>query len=353
MNINRSVLIIQEILPSYRISVFDQIAQLSRGKVTIFADSGTADYGKFDLHNYRFKFVNANWKKYLKIFKCDFDFFHLWKKHDVIFHVADFKFLSLWFILFFSLFTSKKVFLHGQGGYKNSGLIINIVYFLITIMCDGYICYTEFSKNALKRKIPSFLHPKISVCDNTLDISTVDKIYLATSSKSFFYIGRLRPGCDIEILLQAAINAQVHIKIIGTGDEPYLTELKDKYSSVATFYGAIFDEAKQRDIAYGCIAGVYGGDAGLSVVHYMALALPVVVHNDIEKHMGPEPSYVKDNANGLLFERGNVESLTDKLLILVGNKDLRDHLAINAITTFNKLKTPSMAEKFVNIMELS
>jgi len=352
MKQGRSLLIIQEILPSYRVPVFDQVAWLSNGSVTVFSDTGTADYGNLDLKKYRFDFVKATWKKYFKIFKYDFSIFRLWKRHDVIFHVADFKFLTLWFVLFFSLFTSKKVFLHGQGGYKSKGIIINLVYTLITSMADGYICYTGFSKKALRLKTPKFLHSKITVCDNTLDIESVKGICQHETSKSFFYIGRIRTGCDIDVLLQAAQVAHVHVEVIGTGEENYLNDLKAKYALNATFHGAIFDEKEQRKIAETCIAGAYGGAAGLSVVHYMALGLPVIVHSDFEKHMGPEPSYVEDGVNGLLFERGSVQKLSEKLRFLTEDYELRSELAKNALTTFKELKTPSMAEKFIKIMGL-
>lgn len=345
------LLIIQEILPSYRVPVLEGIATITEGDVTVFTDYSSADFGTTDLNKNTFKHIKANWKKLFGIFKNDWKAFELRNTHDVVLHGADFKFFTLWAFLFLNMFSNKKLYLNGQGGYKKDGIIVDIVYTVALFLCDGYICYTEYSRKALKEKVPRFLHKKITVSDNTLFIKPNEKINSSVSN-TVFYIGRLREGCDIEILLEAAEIAGVHVNIIGAGDDEYLAELKSKYSHLATFFGAVFSEDKQRDIAKNCFCGAYGGDAGLSVVHYMSLGLPVIVHRDISSHMGPEPSYVLDGINGLFFERGNVNDLAKKLRLLVKDKQIRELLADGALRSFEKLRTPSMSDKFVKIMGL-
>jgi glycosyltransferase involved in cell wall biosynthesis len=101
------------------------------------------------------------------------------------------------------------------------------------------------------------------------------------------------------------------------------------------------------------MAGAYGGDVGLSVVHYMALGLPVMVYGEIGKHMGPETSYIVDGLNGLVFERSNVDSLSEKISQLVNNKELRCSLVNGALDTFKSLQEPTMGAKFVKIMRLA
>ncbi|MFT2090320.1 glycosyltransferase [Paraglaciecola sp. 2405UD69-4] len=349
----KEVLIVQRILPSYRVPVFGGISNLTDSNVTIFAEGASADYGDNEYQGVKFNFVKAKWKTYLSTFVFDKNILKYFKSNDIVFHVADFKFLSLWLILFLNIFSNKEIFLHGQGGYKRSGVLVRLIYSLGVYLSDGYICYTNYSKIELLKKIPRSQHYKVSVCENTLVIDPVSEVLANATEPSIFYIGRLRQGCDIGILLDAAISAGVHVKVIGLGDVDYMEELKRKYSDVATFYGPVFDEMKQRDIAKSCIAGAYGGDAGLSVVHYMALGLPVIVHSDIGHHMGPEPSYVQDGINGLLFERKSVESLTRKILLLVNDDKYRYKLALEALATFNNLSRPSMSEKFCKIMRLT
>ncbi len=348
----KNLLVVQEILPSYRLAVFNRLAQESNGDVSVLTGTSSADFGEVNDAGLNFHIIKASWVTILGLFRHDWRVVKLWRKHDVILHVADFKFLSLWLLLLMSLVSGKKIFLHGQGGYKKNGLRSRAVYFLALSLSDGYICYTNFSRYSLQKKLPKFLHKKLSVCDNTLDIKSVDCVNFDITSRSIFYIGRLREGSGLELLLEAAGLVDAHVEVIGSGNSEFLEMLKRKYSSFATFHGAVFDEDTQMKIASKCMLGAYGGDAGLSVVHYMALGLPVVVHGEINQHMGPEPSYVVNGINGLIFKRGSVESLAKNIASIIDDNKLRHKLAIGALDTFENLKSPSMGEKFAKIMGL-
>lgn len=347
-----NLLIVQPILTSYREPMLERLSALVGGELTVCANLPSSDFGSITPTQY--KFIKAEWRDFYMFRLMPFKIFtKCFKRADKIIHFADFKYLSFWLFLFACFFTNKKIWLHGQGGYKKNGLFHKIVYIMTVGLSDGYICYTEYSAKTLKRRLPKFLHKKISVCDNTLDIKPVNDVNTNYDDKAIFYIGRLREGCGIENLLKAAIKSNVKVKIIGTGKPEYLSALQSQFSEIATFYGAIFDEEKQMEIAKNCMAGAYGGDAGLSVVHYMALGLPIIVHGEIDKHMGPEPSYVSDGVNGLNFERGNIDSLVDKITALVNDKQLRNSLALGALNTFKNLQQPSMTEKLVKIMGLA
>lgn len=342
------MLIVQEILTQYRLPVFNEMAELSDEAVVVFSDHPDKSFGQLDSTSYKFKFVKATWKKFL-FFKFDFSIFKIIHLHKSILHVAEFKNLNLWFLLLVCLFTRKKIWLHGQGGYKNDSLASSLTYFTVLLFSNGYICYTEYSSAALRNKTPRFLHKKIFVVSNTLYIDPVIEVPKCTNEK-LFYIGRVRKGSGIEIMLDAADKCNTKVIVIGSIDNDYKNLLLSKYNS-AIFKGAIFEENKQREYAKGCIAGIYGGDAGLSVVHYMALGLPVIVHDNVSKHMGPEPSYVKHMVNGLLFQRDSVDQLVDVIITLKSDPLLRNKLAANALETFKSLSNPTMGYKFLNIME--
>ncbi len=265
----------------------------------------------------------------------------------LIVHFADFKYISLWCLILVCFFSNRKIFLHGQGGYKRKGLLHKITYNIILTLSDGYICYSEFSAFHLKSVAANFLHRKIYVVDNSLYLQS-KRIF---GGDDVLYIGRLRTGCGIELLLEAALTVDLNVRVIGGGDHGFISELKKKYSNLID-YGTVFDEAQQFEIANDCFVGAYGGDAGLSVVHYMSYGLPVVVHSNLYKHMGPEPSYIKNGENGLTFERGNVHSLANALLTLKNDKDLQQKLGLGALETFKQLNNPPMHEKFAKILGL-
>lgn len=349
----RKLLIIQPRLPSYRVTLFNELAELNHDNVTVFAGENTLDYGVNDESSFKFSYEQATWKRFLHLFSHDWATLKLWRAHDVTLHFADVRFFSLWLLSFLSLFSSKRFYMHGQGGYKSRGLLVNCIYTALVFISDGYICYTEYSKTKMLSKIPRFLHKKVSVCANTLKLEPVTDVLEKNTENTLLYIGRLREGCDIDVLLSAASKANVKVKVIGIGEPGYMEAIRKKFASTAIFYGAVFDEDEQRKIASTCMAGAYGGDAGLSVVHYMALGLPVIVHGDIDNHMGPEPSYVVDGYNGLVFERKNASSMAEKISVLVGDDNYRHKLALGALQTFNDLAKPSMAEKFMLLMGLS
>jgi hypothetical protein len=81
----------------------------------------------------------------------------------------------------------------------------------------------------------------------------------------------------------------------------------------------------------------------------MSLSLIPIVHGSLEKHMGPEPSYIQNGYNGFLFERNSAINLAKTIKKALKQKDLK--IAINAFETYIKLLNPSMAKKFINIIK--
>jgi len=342
------ILLVQGILTSYRIPVFDELSQINGEQFTLLADPGGQDFGVDQEHALGFSWQLANWRQILGKLWITKEFTTLLADHDTVLHVGDFKYLTLWYGLVACLFSSKRIFLHGQGGYKRHGLVSNLVYSLSILLADGYICYTDFSRQHLKRKIPHWLHHKLSVCTNSLYLPHFFEESRDDADKLLF-IGRLRAGAGIELLLGAAQQAKVSVRVIGGGRDEYVAHLSNKYPE-AIFHGAIYDEMSQFELAKDCFAGGYGGDAGLSVVHYMAMGLPVVVHSDLYSHMGPEPSYLIDREHALLFRRGDEQDAASKIEMLRDNIALRRHLSQNCRTKYKELSNPSMAQRFQQIL---
>ena len=343
----KKLLIVQSIIPSYRVPLFKDMNHIMGGGVTLFADMAGREFGVEEGEEFCFERVAADWKT-LGPLLISFKYLVISRQYSTIFHVADFKYLTLWFSLMFNFFSKKNIYIHGQGGYKRSGVIPSLVYSLSVGLCDGYICYCNYSLEQLKKKVPKFMHKKLHVCENTLYLSA-SEIDNSSLKDALMFIGRLRERCGIESLLEAARELNIVVNIVGTGDPEYVNGLKKTYSE-NNFYGAVYDFSEQQKIAKNCFAGAYFGDAGLSVVNYMALGLPVIVHSSFHEHMGPEPSYVKDGLNGLFFCKGSSADFKNKIDIVKNDLALRQKLAVGASDTFKKLSTPSMGEKMVEIL---
>ena len=74
----------------------------------------------------------------------------------------------------------------------------------------------------------------------------------------------------------------IHLHIVG---------VKGNNNKQLSYYGNV-DPSDIPEVSNNCHIGVYPGDAGLSVLHYMCLGLCPVTHSSLRVHSGPEPAYV-------------------------------------------------------------
>lgn len=134
-----------------------------------------------------------------------------------------------------------------------------------------------------------------------------------TTSTNALFIGRLtrKSGVDTLVKSFAEVDPNVGLIVVGAG------EIGEEVSSLIQsmglshriiMVGAAYDEPH---IAYWMTKShlfVYPGSVGLSVIHALAYALPVVIHSTYSEH-GPESTVVEDGVNGFVFEQGSTESM--------------------------------------------
>ena len=345
MNKKNHLVFIQPVLTNYRIPLFQDLSEQLSGRFTVYADLPSDDFGVSEYSGFEFKRVS--WKKVGPIIYMTLsDFVRMWRQGSHFIHYGDFKCTSLWLLLFLSLFSTKKVFLHGQGGYKKKGSIATLVYALAVALSSGYIAYTKWSADVLRRRLPAALRDKVDYVNNSLYLDPVDTPPPATA-KDILFIGRLREGSNIEMLLKAADELGLKVHVIGAGVPDYERKLKERYPDHA-YYGAVYDWEKQKTISRNCYVGVYPGDAGLSVVSYLALGLPVVVHDDMESHMGPEPSYINNDV-GLFFLRNNCASLKIAL-VEIGSSSSNRMVSKDSLNLYSAISGSRMAYGFLKLV---
>ncbi len=99
-----------------------------------------------------------------------------------------------------------------------------------------------------------------------------------------------------------------------------------------------------------CFAGCHPGPAGLSVVHMMSLALPVLVENGLEQH-GPEVSLVEDGNNGVRYGAGQPATRIDEALAMItGDAARLRRMQSAAYNSYLDLITPSLATRLGRIL---
>jgi len=343
----KNLLFVQPVLTSYRVPLFDDLAE-SFDKVTVVAAQAGVDYGVKD-KSYKFDLKQISWRRVLGFYNYSLSaYLKLVREHQFVVHFGDFKYLTLYYSLIARLIFGTKVFVHGQGGYKKNSFGKRLAYSALVCLTNGYIAYNEYAANSLKRSLPQFLRSKVSYVNNSLYLKPVDAINKSPNME-IAYIGRLREGSHVEMLAQACKAASLRLNVVGMVSPDEQQRLLQIHHDII-FHGALFDEEQIKSVLKDCLAGAYAGDAGLSVVHYMALGLPVVVHSDIQRHMGPEPAYVIDGVNGVLFQRSNVESLIKSLVQLRDSIDDRNYLSIQALNHFNGSDGSHMGPAFFKLL---
>jgi glycosyltransferase involved in cell wall biosynthesis len=348
-------MVIQPVVASYRLSFFNGLAD-HFGDVIVYANLH-AEGGFSKKVAGRFKVrhtdtVGSRSKIYYqtKILK---DF--LIQKPRFVFIAADPRAVHFWCLLIICKLTKTPIFSHGQGLFRKPHPTIfnRLVYRALCYLSTRYLCYAKISLDSLLSI--GIRDSRLAVLDNFI----VNKYPVSPESKTktvngLLFIGRLRDGCNLDLLFSAMVKLRARGKtqsldVIGSGEHAEtLTTMAANLDLDVTFHGDIYDDKLISEISKRSSIGVYPGDAGLSVVHYMSLSLIPIVHDRIDLHMGPEPSYIVNEVNGYTFQRGCCLSLAE-VIVKAGSCDV-SNIASSAFGSYKKISFTSMHHSLIRII---
>jgi glycosyltransferase involved in cell wall biosynthesis len=323
------ILIIQHIIPEYRIPLFNALSKTH--DLTVF-HSGVSIVNKKS--NFKEKVLkvrklskfNFQVGLFKEISKSDF---------DVIIPMFDLAWIKNLLLVFFG---SQKILLWGHR-YSESRIAGSIRNFFMK-RADGLIQYSDCE---VSRMISNGIDPeKIFIAHNTMDISNHG---LGNEEKStFIFVGRAQERKQINEFLHAFaqvikdIPKNITINIVGEGDENVKLKLLAKNLKIEDrvfFRGAIHDHEVLKSYYHKAIAYVSPSAVGLSVLHSLAYGVPVVTKKHGKQH-GPEFSNIKNNENGIIYDQ---EKLSDVLLKLVNNKKFAIELGENGYNHYKNNRT--------------
>lgn len=292
------------------------------------------------------------------LFQADVLFLSL-KDVDAVLLCANPRDITYWILMLRCWLKKVSCYSHGQGLYSsaNPSVLKRLMYKAMSFFSTKYVCYTELSRQSM---LGAGCNPnKLTVAENSIELLSLISPDKKTFDESgILFLGRLRDGCGLNILIEAATllrqsNPNIELHIIGGGVNE--AEYKKKYSNLdwISWYGAVHDDADIAKISRKCRIACYPGDAGLSVVHYFGLSLPLVIHDKITEHCGPEPSYVEDGINGFLFEK---EAGSDSLYWCLKRVWEMDEIKLqgiakSAFSSYRDLTSPSLGDRMVKIIE--
>jgi glycosyltransferase involved in cell wall biosynthesis len=270
---------------------------------------------------------------------------------------ANLRYLSFWQTLLLCRLLKVRVYARGHGLFKKTraNAMLRAAYRAALVLVDTYICYTPGVKLSFQRN--GCADTKLRVVENSFvnDYCVTPSEKLGTEN-GILFIGRLRRHCEVGILLKAVARLvrddgfDLHVHVVGDGEERAVAERQWGSNSWLHFHGRIYDSRIIQGISRTCFAGCYPGNAGLSAVHMMSLSLPPIVHDNMRAH-GPEGSYVRHRANGLLFDHANAEqSLYETIKYVVQTPRALRKLQERAFATYGDLTSPSQAERLAAII---
>ncbi len=345
----KKVLIIQQMIPHYRVPVFNELAK--QCNLTIAAETFE------NVDEYEFEKVNITLKNKsgFTLIK-NFSFLDL-DNYDAVIFLFNIRFLNL-INLLLKRTRSFRLILWGIGvssetGYDNSRKFDKIRYWAAK-RADAVVFYSNdpISKYT---DIGNVERQKLFIANNTLDLEA--KLF-REEKEYFLFVGTLkkykRIDRLIEIYRQALLidNNLPDLHIIGDGE--YMQSLIDQIDKLdlggkIVLHGAINDSVQLESFYKSAIASISPYQAGLSVLQSLSMGVPFICNDDAVT--GGERFNIIDGYNGYLVKS---EKEFSQLLVYLGRYPSKcEKLGKNAYNYFkNECSIGKMVGGFLQAINI-
>ncbi|HIF9481702.1 TPA: glycosyltransferase [Photobacterium damselae] len=365
------IVFIQPLLPKYAIEFFNQLSSKSDLKITVLADLESKSQlnqvsslpVKFNVINLQEKEVGPfKFRPKLRDILSSLEYDH------IIFNANPRDISQLLTMILFSIkrkeFNSWSMF-HRIGGKK---LYSELYYKLI-----GHLSKKCFSYS--KTGVLSQINRGVNQCKLVELGTAIDELKVISERKkrtdeeiNFFreennlvgkkivlQVVRLSKIKKPALLIDAAekilkIDKNVIFVLIGGGElEDNIRQniKKRNLNDNVLVLGPIYDE---EILSYWFMVAdvfVIPTCIGLSAHHAMCYSLPIITDNDYQQQAS-EFDVLSDNINALLYQHGNIDSLSDKILMLLGNENYKKFIGDNSYYTVTQIY--NMKNKVNNLL---
>ena len=344
------VRLIQEIIPHYRVPVFENLAARPEIDLTIHADlsEGTTSLkGESHVPGCRLEHFSES---RLGPF--------LWDSQIVSISAQPCDVLILpWRTR--SLFSSKAIrtarrsgagvvlWGHGFGKYDNP--FRRAVRTRLLKKVDALLFYDPVTaKKFVSEDLPA---EKIFAAPNAIDQRPIQKAIRAWKDDpgrleafqkkegldpdhTAIFISRLEPYKKLDLLLDGLKHALKHeprMRLVLVGDGSARAEAEAHARAIGVdhavrFLGAIYDETELAGWCLSACCMAFSVGVGLSVMHAFGYGLPFLTSDDISGH-GPEINAIRHGENGLLYKDGDSGDLGRKLVEFAQSDERRRELS--------------------------
>jgi len=215
---------------------------------------------------------------------------------------------------------------------------------------------SESTKQELLKK--GFLEENIHIIHNGVDTLTYKKINTEKNSNPLIgYLGRIKKYKSVDHLLiafKAVLKEMPDIKLVIMGDGDYLAQIKKLSSSLKVnhainFTGALDEEKKicYLNKTWFTVNPSPKEGWGLTVIESNACGVPVIAADS----PGLRDSVV-NGKTGLTYDYGDCNQLTELIIKLINNQQLRQQLSTNSLKWANNFSWDSSAAKMINLIEM-
>lgn len=355
------VCIVQQIVPHYRVPVFDLLARqpnvtLSvwsghRAQGSLKAAPGTGAYKEMDAPARAIGPINWQPAQVTAAKRTGADRF------DVIIYSWNARLIHLSRALRIARRNGIATFLWGHGYSKDESPRRRALRNRLLKLSDGCILYNHAAAQRLiDEGVP---RERVFVALNAIDqtpIQTAGEHWRArpedlarfrrehglreSSHDLILFISRLEPDKHIDRLIDAfSIMAKEnpHAKLALIGRGTMENQLRQRVRELSLqdrviFAGSVYDDMDLAPwfLSSACMA--YPAAIGLSVLHAFGYGVPVVTTDDLPSH-NPEIEAVRDHHNGLLYRDGDIDDFAAKIGRCLDDQSLRARLGDAAIET--------------------
>jgi glycosyltransferase involved in cell wall biosynthesis len=355
--------VIQPFLPDYRLDVFLDLAKYCSVDLVISPTPSGSGFGDaLSPGNSRVRFFTVPTRKpfggKIGMIQWGVGKYIRRERPDVIMIFANPRYLSFWMTLLWGKLLGIPTYAHGHGLYKKRtiGIFYRMMVTALLRLVTSYICYAPIVRQSFIDH--GFSDRKLTVAHNSLiNCSPVRPQEKTGEERGILFIGRLRKDSNVQLLMWAMERIRrvdgipLRLHVIGSGEEVQLLKTHACNRPWVVLHGEIYNQERIREVSLDCFLGCYPGNAGLSVVHMMSFSLPVITHNDITQHSGPEASFIRDGVSGLLYDHEKPEeSLYYAIRLLATDPLMLAGMRQSAYDDYQSLVNPSLAARLWSIL---
>ena len=350
------VAIVQQIVPHYRVPVFDLLARQNGVELTVWSGQRALDSLKHVPSPGSYREASAPIRRFGRIW---------WQPsqigiarrddHDVVIFSWNSRLVHLPKALRICRERGTPTILWGHGYSKHESALRRRWRNRLLNQCDACVLYSRVVADRIINE--GFDHRRLFVAQNALNqqaINAARSKWLAqpdalhafrqahdlTERATVVFISRLEPDKRIDLLLRSfAVVVQkkpeARLALIGRGSEEETLRTLAAQLGVhrnVIFAGGVYEEEQLAPwfLCASCMA--YPVAIGLSIFHAFGYGLPVVTSDDFASH-NPEIEALRAGENGLTYRDGDIDDFAAQILACMNDESARRRMSDAALRT--------------------